>query len=249
MNDDINTKRTELANQMAAAGAALLDFTGTACAMAAIPDTEPQQYVAAGTPENIAAILPATISPQRRQKHGERPSADSLEFDEPAATSGDAPADDQWMFDLAAEYESRGAGLYGPITFTAQQLPNFVQAVIARIERAAAPANTGGTMLGVGDGSGKLFVRGDYDSIKAVQAIIFENERLRAASTIGAAQTADQVRAAVARAIWNIRREEEDRCDMELEDMGDEHAVWQEADAAIQAMARPTTTHNSEAGE
>lgn len=57
-----------------------------------------------------------------------------------AATSGDAPGDDQWMFDLAAEYESRGNGLYGPITFTAQQLPNFVKAVAARIESAAAPA-------------------------------------------------------------------------------------------------------------
>ena len=116
MIDDINTKRTELANQMAAAGAALLDFTGTACSMAAIPDTEPQQYVAAGTPENIAAILPATIGPQRRQKHGERPTA-ALQFEgydgdtgapvvkllgdvqpgdklyraRPAATSGDAP--------------------------------------------------------------------------------------------------------------------------------------------------------------
>ena len=90
MHNDINTKRTELANQMAAAGAALLDFTGTAYAMAAIPDTEPQQYVAAGTPENIAAILPATIGPQRRQKHGERPT-EPLQFDSPAATSGDAP--------------------------------------------------------------------------------------------------------------------------------------------------------------
>lgn len=62
------------------------------------------------------------------------------DFDKDAATSGDAPGDDQWMFDLAAEYESRGNGLYGPITFTAQQLPNFVKAVAARIESAAAPA-------------------------------------------------------------------------------------------------------------
>ena len=100
MNDDINTKRTELANQMAAAGAALLDFTGTAAALAAIPDTEPQQYVAAGTPENIAAILPATITPQRRQKHGERPSAADLEWDD-TATSGDAPADLQQLKALA----------------------------------------------------------------------------------------------------------------------------------------------------
>lgn len=46
----------------------------------------------------------------------------------------------------------------------------------------------------------------------------------------------DKMREAVARAIWNIRREEEDRCDMELEDIGADHSVWAEADAAIGAM-------------
>lgn len=46
----------------------------------------------------------------------------------------------------------------------------------------------------------------------------------------------DKMREEVARAIWNIRREEEDRCDMELEDMGAGHSVWVEADAAIGAM-------------
>lgn len=33
--------------------------------------------------------------------------------------------------------------------------------------------------IGVGTGDGKLFVHGDYDSIKAVQALIFELEDLR----------------------------------------------------------------------
>lgn len=51
--------------------------------------------------------------------------------------------------------------------------------------------------------------------------------------------TAAKVREAVARAIWNIRRDDEDRCDMELEDMGHEHSVWAEADAAIRALKRP----------
>lgn len=46
----------------------------------------------------------------------------------------------------------------------------------------------------------------------------------------------DKMREAVARAIWNIRREEEDRCDMEIEGMGAGHSVWAEADAAIEAM-------------
>lgn len=44
----------------------------------------------------------------------------------------------------------------------------------------------------------------------------------------------------VARRIWNIRREEEDRCDMELEDMGEDHSVWAEARAAIREMRVPT---------
>lgn len=34
--------------------------------------------------------------------------------------------------------------------------------------------------LGVGDGTGSLFVHGSYEAIKRVQEIIFENERLRA---------------------------------------------------------------------
>jgi hypothetical protein len=39
----------------------------------------------------------------------------------------------------------------------------------------------------------------------------------------------------IARTLWAIRREEEDRCDMELEDMGTDHSVWREA-AAISAL-------------
>ena len=34
---------------------------------------------------------------------------------------------------------------------------------------------------------------------------------------------------AIARAIWNVRREGEDRCDMELEDLRTDHSVWEEA--------------------
>ncbi|MDX1035462.1 hypothetical protein GOL82_30645 [Sinorhizobium medicae] len=44
----------------------------------------------------------------------------------------------------------------------------------------------------------------------------------------------------VARAIWSVRREEEDRCDMELEDVGDDHSVWAEARTAIEEMRKPT---------
>lgn len=42
-------------------------------------------------------------------------------------------------------------------------------------------------------------------------------------------------RESVARAIWGVRREYEDRCDMELEDMGESHPVWDEADAVLAA--------------
>lgn len=35
----------------------------------------------------------------------------------------------------------------------------------------------------------------------------------------------------IARAIWSVRREDEDRCDMELEDMPKDHSVWSEARA------------------
>ena len=49
-------------------------------------------------------------------------------------------------------------------------------------------------------------------------------------------QDADALLARIARAIWGLRREEEDRCDMELEDMPHDHSVWQEAKAAIEAM-------------
>lgn len=52
-----------------------------------------------------------------------------------------------------------------------------------------------------------------------------------------AAQAEKRKREVVARAIWNLRREEEDRCDMELEDMGKDHPVWDQADAAIAALA------------
>mgnify|MGYP006175203377 FL=1 len=40
----------------------------------------------------------------------------------------------------------------------------------------------------------------------------------------------------MAEAIWMIRREYEDRCDMSLDDMGSDHPVWEEARAALAAI-------------
>ena len=62
MNAEFNKMRTDLANNFASAGAALLDYmtidgTKTA-ALAAIPESDPQQYAIAGTLAGIAAMLP-----------------------------------------------------------------------------------------------------------------------------------------------------------------------------------------------
>lgn len=53
----------------------------------------------------------------------------------------------------------------------------------------------------------------------------------------------------VARVIWNIRRDEEDRCDMELEEMGNDHSVWAEARAAIEEMRKPTASMKRAVGD
>ncbi|WP_459378619.1 hypothetical protein [Serratia sp. ser-z] len=56
----------------------------------------------------------------------------------------------------------------------AEKGSDYAQQRIAELE-----AKTAMTM-GVGSGNGNLFVHGDYDSIKAAQAIVLENESLRA---------------------------------------------------------------------
>ena len=49
-------------------------------------------------------------------------------------------------------------------------------ALLAEVERLRAMT---AVTCGVGDGSGKLLVHGDYDSIKKVQSLVFELESLR----------------------------------------------------------------------
>jgi len=63
------------------------------------------------------------------------------------------------------------------MAFIAAANPAVVLALLDRI--AELEAKTEMTM-GVGSGNGNLFVHGDYDSIKAAQAIVLENESLRA---------------------------------------------------------------------
>jgi hypothetical protein len=45
-----------------------------------------------------------------------------------------------------------------------------------------------------------------------------------------------RLRSDVARAIWDVMREHEDRCGHALEDVDHQHQVWDCADAAIRAM-------------
>jgi hypothetical protein len=58
MDLEFETKRTGLANAFADAGEALMEYMGTDAALAAIPNTDPQQYVVAGTLPMIAKMLP-----------------------------------------------------------------------------------------------------------------------------------------------------------------------------------------------
>ena len=70
--------------------------------------------------------------------------------------------------------------------FVAAANPTAVLELIERLERAEQERGalqqtlaSRSTCMGVGDGNGKLFVYGDYESIKAAQAMILELERLR----------------------------------------------------------------------
>ena len=85
--NDFDTQRAALANRFASVGADLLEYMGgTACALAAIPNTQPQQYAVAGDPKAIRALLPADEAhPARRMRKGDRPT-EPLEWDdEPGA--------------------------------------------------------------------------------------------------------------------------------------------------------------------
>ncbi|MCF1487557.1 hypothetical protein LZ838_09305 [Pseudomonas sp. AA27] len=49
--------------------------------------------------------------------------------------------------------------------------------------------------------------------------------------------TYDEMREEVAEAIWDVRRDHEDRCDQELKELGKDHPVWEEADSVITTLA------------
>jgi len=85
---------------------------------------------------------------------------------------------------------------------------------------------------------------------KDVAALIAHIDGRTATSAPGTpeAPADDDLLEKVARAIWNVRREEEDRCDMELEDMGDDHPVWDEAEAAVAAIQRAAQLDGGQEG-
>ena len=62
-NREFTATRTMLANAFATAGAELLAYMGSSSALAAIPDTDPPKYVAAGPLDEIAKLLPAFDKP------------------------------------------------------------------------------------------------------------------------------------------------------------------------------------------
>lgn len=71
-------------------------------------------------------------------------------------------------------------------TYIAAANPAAILELIERLERAEHERGalqqtlaSRSTCMGVGDGNGKLFVYGDYESIKAAQAMVLELERLR----------------------------------------------------------------------
>lgn len=55
----------------------------------------------------------------------------------------------------------------------------------------------------------------------------------------------EALRLATARAIWAVMREYEDRCDMELEDMGKHCHAWALADAALSAAATAVASRDA----
>lgn len=87
----------------------------------------------------------------------------------------------EFITELAAVLEQRGYKdpLAIRISELERQNADLQAANNTYLERAREAEAKVGVTMGVGDGSGQLFVHGDYDSIKAAQAISLDRERLR----------------------------------------------------------------------
>ena len=71
---------------------------------------------------------------------------------------------------------------------------------------------------------------------RAAQALPMVRAAIAAQPPAQALDAREKLHLDVACAIWEVMREYEDRCDMELEDVGCSHVVWQLANAAIAAQ-------------
>jgi hypothetical protein len=71
-----------------------------------------------------------------------------------------------------------GMSLLGGVRWLAEQLANERAAHGSARAKVAALEEKTACTVGVGDGSGTLFVHGDHASVKAVQALVLENERM-----------------------------------------------------------------------
>jgi len=77
----------------------------------------------------------------------------------------------------------------------------------------------------------KTATRQRDEALAALKASEERGERLSQELASARIRPEPTIVATIARAIWDIRRVEEDRCDMELEDMPKDHSVWTEARA------------------
>lgn len=82
--------------------------------------------------------------------------------------------------DLLEAANKRITELEEEFAFIMGQNDGMVRELEAKDKRIAELEAKTAMTMGVGSGNGNLFVHGDYDSIKAAQAIVLENESLRA---------------------------------------------------------------------
>lgn len=79
----------------------------------------------------------------------------------------------------------------------------------------------------------------DYSSTECPEACAgCEHEAVCSMAQEEDAPEPEGLRTSIARAIWSVAREYEDRCDYELEDIPRSHPVWEEADAVVGVLSQ-----------
>jgi hypothetical protein len=129
-NREFTATRTMLANAMATAGAELLEYMGTAGALAAIPNTDPPQYVVAGTLQIIAKLLPSVDAAPAVQAQAELTDERIAELNREAQDQAITGLPPSIYFARAIERELRS----GSSDVRAQALEEAAKACEARIQ-------------------------------------------------------------------------------------------------------------------